>query len=91
MLAWYEMRAWASPNAWFDELVGDLVTTLNKCKVGEREQRELLSVLSPRRQDIVERRQSPARKGGANDDEEGRDVGRVDGVCPDSFRRNGTL
>jgi hypothetical protein len=25
-------------NAGFDELVGDLVTTLNKCKVGEREQ-----------------------------------------------------
>jgi len=43
-------------NAEFDALVGDLVTTMNKCKVGEREQFELLSVLSPMGQDIVERR-----------------------------------
>ena len=43
-------------NAGFDELVGDLVTTLNKCKVGEQEQSELLSVLSPMGQDIDERR-----------------------------------
>jgi hemoglobin len=31
-------------NAEFDALIGDRVTTLNKCKVGEREQSELLSV-----------------------------------------------
>jgi len=43
-------------NAEFDALLGDLVTIMNKFKVGEREQSELLSVLSPIRQDIVERR-----------------------------------
>ena len=43
-------------NAGFDALVGDPVTTLKKCKVGERRQFELLSVLSPMGQDIVERR-----------------------------------
>jgi hypothetical protein len=69
----------------------DLVMTINKSKVGDREQSEFVSVLSPMGQDIIERRYSTSRKGGANDDEEGRDVGRVDGVCPDSFRRNGIL
>jgi hypothetical protein len=78
-------------NAKFDALVGDLLTTLNMCKVGEREQSMLLSVLSPMRQDIVERRYSPSGKGGANDDEEGRAVGRVDGIYPGSFSRDGLL
>lgn len=43
-------------NAELEALVGDLVTVLKQCKVGEREQFELLSVLIPMRQDIVERR-----------------------------------
>jgi hypothetical protein len=43
-------------NAEFDVLVGHLVTTLNKCKVGEREQSELLSVLSLMGRGIIERR-----------------------------------
>jgi hemoglobin len=43
-------------NAEFNALVGDLITTLNKFTVGRREQSELLSVLSPMRQDTVERR-----------------------------------
>jgi len=43
-------------NAEFNALVGGPVTTLNKFTVGRREQSELLSVLSPRGQDIVERR-----------------------------------
>jgi hypothetical protein len=78
-------------NAKFDALVGDLLTTLNKCKDGEREQCELLSVLRPMREDVLERRYSPSGKGGANGDEEGRDVGCVDGIYPDSFRRDGLL
>lgn len=40
----------------FDALVGNMVTTLNKFTVGRREQSELLSVLSPMGQDIIERR-----------------------------------
>jgi hemoglobin len=43
-------------NAELEALVGDLVTALKQSKVGEREQFELLSVVSPMRQDIVERR-----------------------------------
>ena len=43
-------------HAEFNALVGDPVTTLNKCKVGERRQFKLLSVLSPMGQDIVQRR-----------------------------------
>ncbi len=39
----------------FDALVGDLVATLNKFKVGQREQKELLGVLGPMKSDIVER------------------------------------
>jgi hemoglobin len=39
----------------FDALVGDLVTTLNKFKVPEKEKGELLSVLGPMKSDIVER------------------------------------
>lgn len=37
----------------FDALVGDLVATLNKFKVPQREQSELLSVLGPMKKDIV--------------------------------------
>lgn len=39
----------------FDALVGDLVATLNKFKVGEREKNQLLSVLGPMKKDIVEK------------------------------------
>ena len=42
-------------NAQFDALVGDLVATLDKFKVPEKEKNELLSVLGPMRKDIVER------------------------------------
>jgi len=37
----------------FDALVGDLVASLNKFKVPEREKNELLSVLGPMKKDIV--------------------------------------
>ena len=37
----------------FDALVGDLVTTLNKFNVGEREKNELLGALGPMKKDIV--------------------------------------
>lgn len=40
-------------NADFDALVADLVTTLNKFKVPEKEKGELLSALGPMRKDIV--------------------------------------
>ncbi len=39
----------------FDALVGDLVTTLNKFKVPEREKNELLGALGPMKGDIVEK------------------------------------
>ncbi len=39
----------------FDALVGDLVATLNKFKVPEREKSELLGVLGPMKSDIVEK------------------------------------
>ncbi|MGH7227833.1 MAG: group I truncated hemoglobin [Nitrospiraceae bacterium] len=39
----------------FDALVGDLVATLKKFKVGEREKNQLLSVLGPMKKDIVEK------------------------------------
>jgi len=39
----------------FDALVGDLVATLNKFKVGEREKNELLAALGPMKKDIVEK------------------------------------
>ena len=42
-------------NADFDALVGDLLATLNKFKVPEREKNELLSALGPMKGDIVER------------------------------------
>lgn len=41
----------------FDALVGDLVATLNKFKVPEREKNELLGALSPMKKDIVEKPQ----------------------------------
>ena len=37
----------------FDALVGDLVAALNKFKVGQQEQNELLGVLGPMKKDIV--------------------------------------
>ena len=40
----------------FDALVGDLVATLNKFKVPEREKNELLGALGPMKKDIVENR-----------------------------------
>jgi hemoglobin len=48
-------RGMGVSNAHFDALVGDLVATLDKFKVPEQEQGELLAVLGPMRQDIVER------------------------------------
>jgi len=39
----------------FDALVGDLVATLNKFKVPEREKSELLGALGPMKGDIVEK------------------------------------
>jgi hemoglobin len=42
-------------NADFDALVGDLIATLDKFKVGEREKQELLAALAPMRKDIVEK------------------------------------
>ncbi len=41
----------------FDALVGDLVATLNKFKVPEREKNELLGALGPMKKDIVEKPQ----------------------------------
>lgn len=38
----------------FDALVGDLVATLNKFKVGEREKNDLLGALGPMKKDIVQ-------------------------------------
>ncbi|MDK3021118.1 group 1 truncated hemoglobin [Cupriavidus taiwanensis] len=45
----------AITNAEFDALVDDLVKSLNKFKVPEREQKELLGILGPMRKDIVSR------------------------------------
>ena len=39
----------------FDVLVGDLVTTLNKFKVPEREKNDLLGALGPMKKDIADR------------------------------------
>ena len=41
-------------NADFNALVQDLVAALDKFKVGEREEQELLALLGPMRKDIVE-------------------------------------
>jgi hemoglobin len=43
-------------NADFNALVEDLVITLDKFGVGEREQRELLTVLGSLRRDVVQNR-----------------------------------
>jgi hemoglobin len=43
----------AITNEQFDALVGDLVNTLNKFNVPEREKKELLGALGPMRKDIV--------------------------------------
>ncbi|WP_447983366.1 group I truncated hemoglobin [Nitrospira sp. Nam74] len=43
----------AITNEQFDALVGDLVTTLNKFHVPEREKKELLGALGPVRKDVV--------------------------------------
>jgi len=43
-------------NRHFNALVEDLGKTLNKFKVPEREQKELVAILAPMRKDIVERR-----------------------------------
>ena len=43
----------------FDALVGDLVATLNKFKVPEREKNELLGALGPMKTDIVEKPTAP--------------------------------
>ena len=40
----------------FDALVGDLVATLDKFKVGEREKKDLLGALGPMKSDIVEKK-----------------------------------
>ena len=45
-------RGMGVTNAAFDALVGDLVATLDKFKVGEQEKRELLAVLGPMRKDM---------------------------------------
>ena len=42
-------------NADFDALVGDLVASLDKFKVGDRKKQELLAALGPMRKDIVEK------------------------------------
>jgi hemoglobin len=44
-------------SAEFDALVGNLVATLNKFKVPEREKNELLGALGPMKKDIVEKPQ----------------------------------
>jgi hemoglobin len=48
-------RGMGVTSAAFDALVGDLVATLDKFKVGEREKKELLGVLGPMKKDIVEK------------------------------------
>jgi hemoglobin len=48
-------RGMGITSAAFDALVGDLVATLDKFKVGEREKNELLGVLGPMKKDIVEK------------------------------------
>jgi hemoglobin len=48
-------RGMGITNTAFDALVGDLIATLDKLKVGEREQKELLAALGPMKNDIVEK------------------------------------
>jgi hypothetical protein len=76
-------------NAEFDALVGDLLTTLDSVRSARAVQVVIVVELHEarhRRKTII-----TIRKGGANDDEEDRDIGRGDGICPDSFRRDGLL
>ena len=62
-----------------------------KYPLGGSEWSKLLLCVEP--QEARHRREAiiTIRKGGVNDDEEGRDVGRGDGIYPDSFRRKGLL
>jgi hemoglobin len=48
-------RGMGVTGAAFDALVGDLVATLDKFKVGEREKNDLLGALGPMKKDIVEK------------------------------------
>ena len=48
-------RGMGVTGAAFDALVGDLVATLDKFKVGEREKKDLLGALGPMKKDIVEK------------------------------------
>ena len=48
-------RGMGVTGAAFDALVGDLVATLDKFKVGEREKEDLLGALGPMKKDIVEK------------------------------------
>jgi hemoglobin len=48
-------RGMGVTGAAFDALVGDLVATLDKFKVGEREKNDLLGALGPVKKDIVEK------------------------------------
>ena len=48
-------RGMGITNTAFDALVGDLIATLDKFQVGEREQKELLAALGPMKNDIVEK------------------------------------
>jgi hemoglobin len=48
-------RGMGVSSAAFDALVEDLVKSLDKFKVPQKEKGELLSVLGPMKQDIVER------------------------------------
>jgi hemoglobin len=48
-------RGMGVSGAAFDALVGDLVATLDKFKVGEREKKDLLGALGPMKSDIVEK------------------------------------
>jgi hemoglobin len=47
-------RGMGVTRAHFDALVGDLVATLDKFKVPDKEKNELLAVLGPMQKDIVE-------------------------------------
>lgn len=48
-------RGMGVSGAAFDALVGDLIATLDKFNVGEREKKELLGALGPMKSDIVEK------------------------------------
>jgi len=48
-------RGMGGTGAAFDALVGELVATLDKFKVGEREKKDLLGALGPMKKDIVEK------------------------------------